>query len=578
LTINGSEFTSYLHRRVAWKTWNQELDATISTTGNGREAKITVTSGSFGFEGAMPIQLNFTDKLVYFSGIYSVKDTPIPTSIEFYVTLPAVTGMENITMVDIPITVYPQVDTYDYLTRLLSYINTDFSTIQFPNAEITPEYNVYADIASYSRTSNVATITTTGEHGLIYGQTVDISGLPVGFNSKGMKIISTPTATSFTYQSIGGDMSTTNITGTSRGVSSVKIASLSETSITQDVTIKTATPHSYAVGGILKVTNVDPDIDGTHIITAITSDTVTYQLTGLQDAAENFEVTGTVSSGPIAKFGTYGSYMSHSNIGITVKTPNDEPYSNKFIKTTTMRGSSLQNIGDHLDVYTNTFEGFEYRIDCSYDVATNTFSKKLVVIPLDPVSDAQKEANTIPYPLEVFGADKIVFEHPGNILEASMEENASDAATRFWVQGKNESGINSEAGEPYSGVAMSGLLADGWPILDDVETYDSNDEYVLAEYATRYLQESVPPISNFTVTVNGSVTPVVGTYFPGDWCSVIIDDVFVQLRMASGLEPRDQVLVRKIDAYTVNVPNSPTYPETVSLELFRESGVDPIGN
>ena len=578
LTVNGNEFTSYLYKRVAWKTWNQELDAKLSTTGNGREAKVTIQTGSFGYAPGMPVQLNFTEKLVPFTNIYTINALPAPSSIEFYVTLPAVEGLETITLTDVAITVAPQVDTYDYLTRLLAYINTDFSAIEFPNSELAPEYNVFVDIASYSRASNVATLTTTGEHGVIPGQMMQVSGLPVGFNAKNIKILSVPSPTTLTYQSVGDNVSTTPITGTTKNVSAVTIASLTETSITQNVTIQTSTSHSYLVGNILKVQNVDPDIDGTHIITAVTSNTVTYQLVGLDDAAEDFDVTGTVVSGPIIKFGTYGSYTNHSDIGIRVQTPNNATYSGKYILTTTLRGSSLTNLGDHLDKYTNTFEGFEYRIDCAYDKATNTFSKKLIVVPMDPLTEEQKSDLDVPYPISAFGADKIVFEHPGNILEASMEENANDAATRFWVQGKNENGVNSEAGEPYAGVAMSGLLADGWPILDDVETYESDDEYVLAEYATRYLQESVPPISNFTVTVNGSVTPVVGTYNPGDWCSVIIDDVFVQLRMASGLEPRDNVLVRKIDAYTVSVPNSPAYPETVSLELFRESGVDPIGN
>lgn len=578
LTVNGNEFTSYLYRRVAWKTWNQELNAKLSTTGTGRQAKVSIETGSFGYTPGMPVQLNFTERLIPFTNIYTINAVPAPTSIEFHVTLPEVVGLETVTINDVAITVIPQVDTYDYLTRLLGYLNTDFSSIQFPNSELEPEYNVFVDIASYSRASNVATLATTANHGVIPGQIIQVSGLPVGFNAKNIKVISTPTDNTLTYQSAGNNLSTTLITGISRTVSAVTIASLSEISITQNVTLQTSTSHIFLVGNILKVQNVDPSIDGTHIITAVTSNTVTYQLIGLEDAAEDFDVTGTVSSGPVIKFGTYGSYTNHSDIGIKVQTPDNAVYSGKYILTTTLRGSSLVNIGDHLDKYTNTFEGFEYRIDCAYSSATNTFSKKLVVVPMDPLTDAQKENLEIPYPLSVFGADRVVFEHPGNILDAQMEENATDAATRFWVQGKNEDGVNSEAGEPYAGVAMSGLLADGWPILDEVETFESDDELVLADYATRYLQESVPPISNFNITVNGSVNPVVGTYSPGDWCSVIIDDVFVQLRMASRLEPRDNVLVRKIDAYTVTVPTSPAYPETVSLELFRESGVDPIGN
>jgi hypothetical protein len=582
LSINASEFTSYLHKRVAWKTWNQELDATITTTGSGRQARVDITSGSFGFVADMPVQLNFTEKLVPLTNIYTINSSPTPNSIQFYVTLPSTvdgaSALTDVTLSATPITVSCQVDTYDYLTRLLAYINTDFSTITFPNSEIEPETNVFANIVSYSRTSNVATITTDGEHGLVTGQTIDVVGLPTGFNSKSLVITSIPSTTSFTYNSIGDDVSTTSVSGTTKNVTSMKIESLTTTSITQNVTLTTDSSHNYVVGRIIKVLDVDPDINGVHYITAVTSNTVTYQLVGLADEPETSVSAGTTTSGPTVKYSTYGSFTAHSDIGIDVVTPESATYSQKYITTTTLRGSSLTNIGEHLDKYTNNFEGFEYRIDCSYDSSTNTFSKSFVVVPLDPLTTEQKNTLEIPYPISAFGADKVVFEHPGNILEASMEENANDAVTRFWVQGKNENGVNSEAGEPYAGVTASGLLADGWPILDDVETYDSDNEEVLAYYADRYLNESVPPISNFSITVNGSVTPVVGTYNPGDWCSVIIDDTFIQLRMASGLEPRDQVLVRKIDAYTVNVPNSPAYPETVELELFRESGIDPIGN
>jgi hypothetical protein len=81
------------------------------------------------------------------------------------------------------------------------------------------------------------------------------------------------------------------------------------------------------------------------------------------------------------------------------------------------------------------------------------------------------------------------------------------------------------------------------------------------------------------IAVNGSLNPKVGTYKPGDWCSIIIDDDFIRLRLESQLELQGKrdVLVRKIDAFSVSVPNSPTFPELVSLELVFESGVDKVG-
>jgi hypothetical protein len=77
--------------------------------------------------------------------------------------------------------------------------------------------------------------------------------------------------------------------------------------------------------------------------------------------------------------------------------------------------------------------------------------------------------------------------------------------------------------------------------------------------------------------VNGSLNPVVGTYFPGDWCSIIANDEFIRQRLSSDLEVRDTVLVRKIDSIKVSVPDTPSFPEQVSLELVTEWEVDRRG-
>jgi len=80
-----------------------------------------------------------------------------------------------------------------------------------------------------------------------------------------------------------------------------------------------------------------------------------------------------------------------------------------------------------------------------------------------------------------------------------------------------------------------------------------------------------------SITVNGSLDPTVGTYSPGDWCALIVDDPFIQLRLLSNLEPRDDIIVRKIEGFSVTVPDGNTFPETVQLQLVAESEVDKIG-
>jgi hypothetical protein len=178
------------------------------------------------------------------------------------------------------------------------------------------------------------------------------------------------------------------------------------------------------------------------------------------------------------------------------------------------------------------------------------------------------------HPLSVLGADQYVFEYPGNILDFKVDENAEDSATRMWVTGNND-GLDGEASQPYAAATSTDMLANGWPVLDlideknDVETTIAGEE-ALYDYAKEFLDEARPPEATFTIDVNGSINPVVGDYLPGDWCSIIIDDEFVRLRLGSDLEPRGDIIVRKIVGYKVSVPDTPTFPEKVSLELISE--------
>jgi hypothetical protein len=178
------------------------------------------------------------------------------------------------------------------------------------------------------------------------------------------------------------------------------------------------------------------------------------------------------------------------------------------------------------------------------------------------------------HPISYLGADVNVFEYPGNILDFSLSESAENAATRMWVGG-NADGVDGSASQPYAAASATDLLGQGWPLLEQVE--EKNDvnttaagEAALYKYAKDYLDESRPPEGSFTISVNGSFDPQVGDYLPGDWCTIIIDDDFVRARLASDLEPRSDVIVRKIAGIKVSVPDSQAFPEKVDLELVPE--------
>jgi hypothetical protein len=106
---------------------------------------------------------------------------------------------------------------------------------------------------------------------------------------------------------------------------------------------------------------------------------------------------------------------------------------------------------------------------------------------------------------------------------------------------------------------------------------DESDEELLYSHAQRYLSEFRPPVSDIKVSINGSLSPIVGSYKPGDWCALIINDEFVQMRLASDLEVRDDIIVRKIENIKVTVPDGTAFPEQVEIQLIPEWEVDKRG-
>jgi len=290
----------------------------------------------------------------------------------------------------------------------------------------------------------------------------------------------------------------------------------------------------------------------------------------------------TAVSIPRVKYGTYGSFTANSDAGGFDFNTEDFSGNNVNAADFLYRGFSLTNVGEALDKYSDGLTGFDYRIDCSIDPVTGVFTRTFVLIPIDVLA-ANPPAAGQPASIQAFGADRYVFEFPGNISDVQLEESAENSATRFFMVGSVEGG-GSDPSQPYAVASAKDLLNPttrgqrAWPLLDE-DASDSSiyDETTLYSYAERYLKENRPPDGRISVSVNGSIEPIVGTYLPGDWCSLVINDAFFQLRLSSDLEPRSDVLVRKIESYSVAVPDSITYPEKVTLNLLADWQVDRIG-
>ncbi|MGL4998047.1 MAG: hypothetical protein ACRC5T_03690 [Cetobacterium sp.] len=288
---------------------------------------------------------------------------------------------------------------------------------------------------------------------------------------------------------------------------------------------------------------------------------------------------GTATMKPAAIVSSFGPFPGNANIGFEFST---RGYSGVNILPQTYRGFELKNVGEVLNTYSDSINGFEYRVDAVYDATSGTFRKIFVLIPINfPAPPLSGEVS----PASRFGADKLVFEYPGNITNVQINESAAQAATRFFVVGEND--LSADAGPPFSVRAATQFLSGTqgskgsrrWPLLDEDEKLsDTDDETLLYAQATRYLTEARPPEGQITVSVNGSLSPVVGTYAPGDWCSIIVDDPFILERMQSDIELRDDILIRKIDAIRVTVPDGTTFPEQVDLFVVPEWEVDRRGD
>lgn len=596
LSVDASEFTSYLHHRAVWQTWSSTYSVSITIqdgVGTG-----TLNDDNYTFSPDLPIFIDFNNEnLINFSGLFKVSASPAPGLNTF--TFDASQGTYNYdtqewiaipNVVDNNCFVDTRADTYHYMRQMLEEIAVDFSDIDFANTDIEPGISIEGVALTAKREFNSslgkmeAIITVDTPHWAIPGQKVKVTNIGSGFD--GHYIVSrVPSDTTYALETTEGAISQITLTGNAVDVVKKKVVSATTAAGTSAgiVTLTTASAHGFSANDLVTVTGVGDFVDGQYFIDSVTTNTFTY--TSLSSEIKETASIGTASVLPLVIFNTYGSFTKNSDINLGFST---NGYSGFSERTSVIRGYELKIVGELLDEYSGQLNGFDYRIDCTYNKSTNSFSKTLVFLPFKPAS-LTEYLDTLPdgklavgesAPPSAFGADRIVFEHPGNIISAVMEESAEDSATRVWYTGSDSELTNTQ---PYSAAVADDYLGGvtyPWPILDAVQSAPRKDmsESALHDYAQQYLYDSLPPISTFNISVNGSISPELGSYAPGDWCSIRITDQFVQERLNSNLEARNDVLVRKIYAYKVSIPDTPTFPERVDLQLVTEAQVDKIGN
>jgi hypothetical protein len=559
LSVSGSEFTSYFYHRNIWKTWTHDFGATVVASGG--TLTCTLEALEYAFPVGSSVRLIFPEVSDFiYNAYYTVASAPATD--QFTITG---TSVPNGTYVGV--TVYVRVDTYDYVRQLLDEILVDFSDITFPNTDIEPALTTSLQITSITAPGGVTTVTTATAHDLIPTQSTEIYNVSEALDGL-WDVIATPSATTFTIAS----SSTATVKNLNRTVTNKSIADFT-------ATITTSGAHGFAQYDTVVLSGVDDPtslvivFDGEYQIVDVPTANTFRVYVADSDMVPTAVVGGTALVQSTANVGTYGPFPGNSDVDISYST---EEYSGKNVPNNPYRGFELRSVGEELDEYSDTVDGFEYRIDCELVYIGNipTFTRTFVLLPIDyPNPPAEGEVS----PPSRYGADQLVFEYPGSIIDVTMEESAEDAATRFFVVG-NIPDLGEDISQPYAVASATDLLAAGWPILDAEETRsEESDELALYNHARRYLAESRPPISDIKVKVNGSLSPKIGEFVPGDWCSIIVEDEFVRMRLASDLEVRDTVIVRKIEGFKVSVPDSPSFPEETELLLVTEPEVDKIG-
>jgi hypothetical protein len=649
LHISASEMTSYFHHRFLWKTWTHDYGTDTVVYASNGVADVAINADSYAynphsFAAGEWVRVLWSaspdvtiDPLVAakYDDFYQILSDPAPGVnagdglYHFSINTKTTKNPDGVPESQ----TYPQVtihvDTYDYVRNLLTSLNVDFNDMVFQNAFIQPAQQYMFDIASYVISGNIATITTSNASDNVYGALAQgqqvyirntgssrIDSTKASFSGTRAVVDTKATnpslaANQFTVHSYGSNISSTTTTKNTKTISTVAVDN--STGFSQ-VTFATSEAHGFSTGDIVTLVGTAAtqntayiSLDGLYVIQYSDANSFMIEpnvspnldsldptdITTIANAA-NLGTPIPTSSATVGAYMVYSSYgdfsgdptngvVNASNSGIVFSTT--APSGKRHYNTYTI-GQELHNVGELLDSYSNSVNGFEYRIDCSYNKTTNKFTKTFVFMPMKPPSlvtylaglDGGALAVGDVAPPSAFGADKLVFEFPGNISSIELDESAEQAATRFWVQGDVNGSTGNLSSIPYAAASSVAYINDGWPILEQVENLSSiTDPGLLMAHAQQYLTEASSPISNFIIETNGSQSPEVGTYKVGDWCSVITNDVFIQARLKNSIELRNDVFVRKIQSYQVVVPNNPAFPEKVKLTLITEPSVDRIG-
>lgn len=601
LKVDGAELISYFYHRNVWQTliYGTDYFGIVSYQISNGTATVTTDQPNGFLEEEVVEILGVGPSL---NGFYEI--TSVLSATSFTVTTSP--GDAPLTSVTTGICRLA-IDTYDFARDLIARASEDFIGVDFVNDSVLPAKRFEGSVIYKARTNNRTTLQLENDHNLVPGQEIKLFEIDPLLD--GLQVVlEVPDKRTVVFDSIGPDIPPTTLSGTKViDIVTKEAIGTGEGATESLATITTSVPHGATVGQTILVENVDAFFTGQldsvfngqfEIAFIAAPNKIGYLCDAILDVNPTPVSGGTVTLGSKILYGEYGAFESNADIDINTLELSDGLKSGFYQETKFINGFDQRTVGEILEEYSNNIGGFEYRIDCDYNFDTASFERIFRLIKTDDfittangftlrsaLIDPETPEPTdddFPRSVDYFSANRLIFEYPGNISTFSVEESSENAATRMFVVGSNEE-LGEDAPQPYAGTAALDLLdnklGDSWPLIDQAETLsDVSDGETLYNYAKDYLYESRPPIGEFQISVNGSLDPQVGSYAPGEWCSIIIDDEFVRQRLESDQEPRDDVIIRKINSFKVSVPDSPHLPEKVDLELIADWKADRRGN
>ena len=264
LTVDASEFVSYLYHRAVWQTlyYGTENVFCSKYSANGTTATV-FTDVPHGFQQGEVVRIKNLNAALNGDRVITAITTASFSFAVSGVTLalsPSSTGVARVVL-----------DAYETTRQILGWVLQDFGGQGFINDDIRPANEIEYSITNKQASSigggeSRFTLTTANVHDFIEGQEIEIVDVDAGVN--GFQIIDTiPTSTSISVV-VPGSLSVaplalsglTTINVISSGIDTTELTVTTKQVVNNVATLTTSSSHGLAVGDYVSIGNISNSV------------------------------------------------------------------------------------------------------------------------------------------------------------------------------------------------------------------------------------------------------------------------------------------------------------------------------